>query len=175
MRPAPATRRATPADAHAIAEISVAGWRAAYRGLMPDAYLDSISVFTREIAWQARLEGDGADLEPAWVAIVDGEVAGYVSSGPPRDDDIPHSAAEIYAIYVHPAKWRSGAGRALLDVATAEWRARGTDALVLWVLEGNARARAFYEAMGWAADDTRKEFDMGGFATVEVRYRAALR
>src|SRR6185503_6902264 len=37
-------REARAADARAIAEIHVAAWRAAYRGMMPDAYLASLSV-----------------------------------------------------------------------------------------------------------------------------------
>lgn len=175
-RSLPTVRRVRLADARRIAEINVAGWRAAYRGLMPDEFLDSISIDARELAWRSRLEGNEADDEPAWVAERDGKSIGYVVGGPPRDEDVVLPAtAEIYAIYVHPAAWRSGAGRALLEAATAEWRRRGATELVLWVLEGNAGARAFYEAMGWQPDGSRKEFDMGGFSTLEVRYRLPLR
>ncbi len=96
---------------------------------------------------------------------------GYAVSGPPRDEDAPPDAAEIYAIYVSPATGARAPGRALLAAATTEWARRGTRILLLWVLEGNARARAFYEANGWVADGSRKEFDMDGFSTLEVRYR----
>ena len=40
-------RAATPDDARGIAEVHVAGWRWAYRGQMPDALLDSLSVEDR--------------------------------------------------------------------------------------------------------------------------------
>ena len=170
-----AVRRVGLSDARRIAEINVAGWRAAYRGLMPAEFLESISIDAREMAWRSRLDGNEVDEEPAWVAERGGESIGYVVSGPPRDDDVASPAAEVYAIYVHPSAWRSGAGRALLEAATAEWQVRGAAELVLWVLEGNAGARAFYEAMGWRADGSRKEYDMGGFSTLEVRYRLPLR
>jgi hypothetical protein len=39
-----------------------------------------------------------------------GQVVGFVSSGPPRDEDVPLPAAEIYAIYVRPQSWRHGLG-----------------------------------------------------------------
>jgi GNAT superfamily N-acetyltransferase len=164
-------RRAAAADARAIAEINVAGWQAAYRGLMPEAFLESLSADQRELAWRARLEG-GADAgDPAWVAELDGEPVGYLVSGPPRDEDAEPGAVEIYAVYVRPDVWRSGVGRRLIEVATAEWWRRGATSLLLWVLEGNTRARSFYEALGWTADGSTKTYDMGGFTTLEARYR----
>jgi hypothetical protein len=45
-------RAATISDAYGIAEIQVAGWQAAYRGLMPDSLLDGLSVPKREEMWQ---------------------------------------------------------------------------------------------------------------------------
>jgi hypothetical protein len=36
-------RDATPADAHAIANVLVQSWRAAYRGLLPDDVLAGLS------------------------------------------------------------------------------------------------------------------------------------
>jgi len=166
-----AVRRATATDARAIAEINVTGWQAAYRGLMPDAFLDSLSVEHRERAWRARLESGTDAGDPAWVAEIGGEPVGYLVSGTPRDDDAGATAAEIYAVYVRPDTWRSGAGRRLMDTAVDEWWRRGATTLLLWVLEGNRRARAFYEALGWVADGSRKTYDMGGFTTLEVRYR----
>jgi hypothetical protein len=43
--------------------------------------------------------------------------------------------------------------------------------LVLWVLEGNARARRFYEAMGWLPDGGRQLLEMVGAKLYEIRYR----
>jgi GNAT superfamily N-acetyltransferase len=160
-------------DARSIAEINVAGWRAAYRGLMPDEFLDSLSVDQRELAWRSRLESGEDAGDPAWVAELNGAPIGYLASGPPRDDDVEASSAEIYAVYVAPDRWRAGAGRRLMETAASEWWRRGATSLRLWVLEGNSGARAFYESLGWVADGSRKSFDMGGFATVEVRYRLA--
>jgi GNAT superfamily N-acetyltransferase len=108
------------------------------------------------------------------VAEGDGRVVGFLSTGPPRDEDVPLPAAEIYAIYVLPEAWRRGAGSALLNTAVDHWRTRGAAALVLWVLEANARGRAFYDALGWQADGRRQEIDLGGRATPEVRYRLGL-
>ena len=117
-------RRAATGDARSIAEIGVLGWQAAYRGLLPDDFLAGLSVDARAVAWTMVLEADGDDASPSWVAERDGQVVVYLSTGPPRDEDVPLPAAEVYAVYILPAVWRSGLGRALLDAALTEWRAR---------------------------------------------------
>jgi len=164
-------RRALPADARAIAEVAVRGWQTAYRGLMPDDFLAGLSVAGREAAWREMLDRDADGGIPAWLAQRDGRAVGFVSSGPPRDEDIPLPAAELYAIYVLTEEWRSGIGRSLVQTALAHWRERGAAQLVLWVLEGNAPARAFYEAMGWRPDGTRQQLEIAGTSLAEIRYR----
>jgi RimJ/RimL family protein N-acetyltransferase len=166
-------RRATPADARAIAEVTVRGWQAAYRGLMPDEFLDGLSVPGRETGWRAMLEGDTDGRLPSWLVERDGHAIGFVNSGPPRDDDVPLPAAEVYALYVVPEEWRNGGGRALLAAAATHWRAAAASTLVLWVLEDNARARGFYEAMGWAPDGGRQSIEIAGAPLTEIRYRLA--
>ncbi|HEX7492054.1 MAG TPA: GNAT family N-acetyltransferase [Candidatus Limnocylindrales bacterium] len=170
-RPNLLIRRATPADARAIAEIGVRSWQAAYRGILPAGFLAGLSVTAREIAWEYMLGADEAGNAPCWIAERDGTTIGYVASGPPRDDDVPLPAAEIYAIYVSPDEWRSGAGKALLTEAVGHWQALSVTTLVLWALEANLVGRAFYEALGWRTDGTRQQVDLGGFKAPEIRYR----
>ena len=167
-------RRATAADARAIADITVRGWQAAYRGIFDDGFLDGLNVDAREMGWRAMIEADEDGRTPAWVCDVDGRTVGFISSGPPRDDDVPLPAAEAYAIYVVPEAWRGGTGRALISTAVAHWRALGTTTLVLWVFESNARARSFYEALGWQPDGGRQTLELGGGIAVEIRYRRTI-
>ena len=44
MRTQTVIREATPEDARAIATVHVASWRTTYRGLLRDAYLDSLDL-----------------------------------------------------------------------------------------------------------------------------------
>jgi GNAT superfamily N-acetyltransferase len=163
-------RRATPSDARVMAEIGVAGWQAAYRGILPAGFLAGLSVTAREIAWESMLEADEADEAPCWMAERDGAAIGYLASGPPRDDDVPLPAAEVYAIYVSPAEWRSGVGKALIMTAVAYWHGLGAATLVLWTLDANLAGRAFYEALGWRTDGSTQLIDLGGFRAPEIRY-----
>ena len=75
------------------------------------------------------------------------------------------------ALHVRQSRWRQGAGRALHDTAVATLTARGFQVVTLWVLTGNDRARAFYEAMGWNHDGTARDHVAWGIQVPEVRYR----
>jgi ribosomal protein S18 acetylase RimI-like enzyme len=158
-------RDAKAADAHAIAEIHVGTWRAAYRGLVPDAQLDALSVEQRTEYWSGALSKPG----PSRVVLAEiaGAVVGFCCYGPSRDE---RDGAEIYAIYVEPQSWRRGAGRALCEHAVREAAAREHPSMTLWVLKRNHSACRFYESLGFAADGaTRNAHDRD-----EVRYRKAI-
>jgi GNAT superfamily N-acetyltransferase len=161
-------RLATPDDAAGIARVHVATWRHAYAGLVDAAYLDGLSVAAGTSRWAGLLaDGDAATyvaLEP------DGDVVGFATAGPARDADA-EGAGEVYAVYVHPAAQRGGLGGALLDAACGWLADRGHRPVLLWVLTGNAAARAFYAARGGAPDGTDRTIDVGGAIVAEVRYR----
>jgi ribosomal protein S18 acetylase RimI-like enzyme len=163
-------RAATVDDARAIAEIHVAGWRAAYRGQMPDALLDSLSVDARTGKWRGWLAQPATPDHRTWVAEAGGRIAGFSNTGPARGADGRPGAAEVYAIYLDPAQWGRGIGRDLLAFTVGDLRRRGRTEVSLWVLAGNARARRFYEIAGFAADGTEKSEIFGGAPLTEVRY-----
>lgn len=59
-------------------------------------------------------------------------------------------------LYVVPASWGHGVGRALHDEVLDRLRRSGSSSCHLWVLERNDRARRFYERLGWRENgDTR--------------------
>jgi len=159
-------------DARAIAEIHVAAWRAAYRGLMPDDYLASLSVDERAKMWHDAL-GRPSPTQLA-LAEIDGTLAGFGIYGPTRDEE-PPEVAEIYAVNIHPDYWRRGAGRLLCEHALREAAAREHGAMTLWVMSGNERARGFYERLGFAPDGAlRTNSELIGRPFDELRYRKAI-
>jgi ribosomal protein S18 acetylase RimI-like enzyme len=160
-------RPATVADAPAMGRLHVRAWQAAYRGHMPDAYLDGLRPGDRAAFWEGALRRDRA-RGAVLVAEQAGDVTGFATVGPAQD---PEGAGELYAINVDPDAWGTGAGRALLQAAQAELARLGFDEMVLWVLPGNARARRFYEIAGWVADGTERTAEVLGVTVPEVRYR----
>jgi ribosomal protein S18 acetylase RimI-like enzyme len=76
---------------------------------------------------------------------------------------------ELYALYVSPAWWSAGVGRALMSSVLAALEAERYRRVVLWVLADNARARRFYDRAGFAPDGgTNILTGLGG--VLEVRY-----
>ena len=166
-------REAKRADARAIAEIHVAAWRAAYRDLMPQGYLDSLSIEDRARMWEKTIAQPG----PAHLALAElgAELAGFCLYGPTRDRLQESDVAEIYAVNVHPSYWRQGAGRLLCAHALDEAAAREHRAMTLWVMSGNGRARRFYHHLGFGADGAaRTNTQLIGSPFDEVRYRKAI-
>jgi GNAT superfamily N-acetyltransferase len=78
--------------------------------------------------------------------------------------------AELYAIYVDPGRYGGGIGQALLQASLRRCTDAGHERVFLWVLEGNIRARRFYERAGFRADGTEEPFEVDGVAVPEVRY-----
>lgn len=164
-------RAADPADAAGIARVHVAGWQHGYAGLLPQEFLDRLSV---EESTQRRRR---SLLEPAegmiatLVAERDDEIVGFVNVGTCRDDGAAQDAGELWAIYVHPDHWGSGAGYALHERSLRVLRDAGMSGAVLWVLAGNERAARFYRRQGWTADGAAKTVWRDDVRLDEVRYR----
>jgi len=160
-------RRATVADAPAMGRLHVRAWQAAYRGHMPDDYLDGLRASERAAGWERAL-GRDRPRSAVLVAELDGEVVGFAALGPAED---PEGAGELYAINVDPDHWGTGAGPTLLEAVQGELARLGFAETVLWVLPANARARHFYERAGWASDGAERTVDVLGVTVPEVRYR----
>jgi ribosomal protein S18 acetylase RimI-like enzyme len=157
-------RRATPDDGRAIAEVKVETWRAAYAGVMPQETLDGLDVEAHASLWAGYAAADEVGM---FVAVEHGRIVGFVSVGPCNDLE---DTGELYAIYVRPGSWSTGAGLALMETGVTWLSERWTEA-VLWVAEENPRARRFYELYGWTPETTRIEEVAPGAAISEIRYR----
>jgi GNAT superfamily N-acetyltransferase len=83
------------------------------------------------------------------------------------------SVAELYALYVRPAWWSTGTGRALMERVLARSSRAGYLSIALWVLRDNHRARRFYERAGFAPDGATNVLERVGGVT-ELRYRRVL-
>jgi GNAT superfamily N-acetyltransferase len=162
-------RAATSADALAIERARIHGWRVAYRHVVPADELDALPIDAKR--WRRRLDEPPAGWSTFVVTDDGGDVVGFASTGPSRDEP---GIGELYAIYVEPSAWGSGAGRALIERGEAQLASEYAEA-TLWVLEANARARRFYEQAGWQPDGARKAEARFGVRAAEVRYRKTLR
>lgn len=154
----PVVRPARPGDAELLGRCHLACWREAYTDLVdgPGLRAALARVDERVERWRQILAGPHGTV----VAEAAGDVVGFVSAGPQRDDDLD-LPLELYALYVRRARWGTGLGHRLLVAGVGEAPSS------LWVFRDNARARGFYARHGYLPDGAEKlEERLGG---VEVR------
>lgn len=148
-------RAARIADATAIARVHVATWRTTYAGIVPDAYLISMTEARMMRQWQAMLDHERR-CEAVLVAESEAsQIVGFGSCGPARSRQL-HHRGEVYTLYVAPDWQNRGLGRQLLGSLFVELAARKIPDALIWVLSANP-ARFFYEALGGQPVAERKE------------------
>jgi len=164
-------RLAGPGDARGIASVTVRAWRAAYRGIVPDAVLDRLSVDEREAIGRDMLADTSGGSFTLVALAAEGQVEGFCTvSVPSRDDDAGEGTAEVAATYVDPACWRQGIGGALLREVWAMLQSQGAwREATLWVLRANEGARSFYERFGFEPDGAAKVHERSGQEVVRMR------
>lgn len=149
-------RRAEKEDIRQVSEILVEDWQKAYRGIIADEYLDSMSVDNRYEIEVKRYQSYivAADKEKilgyAWLESTDEE---------PAD-------CEIIALYVRYSDRKNGIGRLLLNYAINHFKSLGKKKMIIWCLKDNVESRKFYEKVGGSEYKTGshnwggKDYDM---------------
>ncbi|MFF9126414.1 GNAT family N-acetyltransferase [Streptomyces sp. NPDC014889] len=170
-------RAMTEADVPAVSAIRVTGWQAAYAGIVPQSFLDGMTVEADMRQRRRHFEGStkGTSNTSDLVAVdARGRVVGWACLGRSGGGGTRTAVGELYALYVQPSLVGAGIGRTLLDAVHAQARAHGVSLMLLWVLTGNTRARRFYDRAGYTADGAVQSDDYDGVSVSEVRYRRAL-
>ena len=146
----------------AVSHIYEASWKHAYKGIIPQAYLDSIP----EGRWCKAIDN------PDWHTLVmldDGKMIGTSSYCASRFDNMK-GYGEIISIYLLPEYCGKGFGKQLLQEAMSGLKQMGYQDIFLWVLEENLSARRFYEKFGFAESGAYLEDNIGGKQLREMQY-----
>lgn len=159
-------REAVIKDAYENALCHTMSWRSAYKGIVPDEYLNNISV--EERAEKFRYYINESKEYERYCAVYENKIIGILCIGKSRDEDKPDTG-EIVAIYLIEEFWGKGYGRQMMNYATDKLKQMGYNEIILWVLEENSRARRFYEKCGFIFDGTKKEITIGK-PLIEIRY-----
>jgi len=165
-------RPAIPRDAKVIAEIHVSASQAAYKGLISDEQINTVSADKRQAYWREAIEYN----EPQVLVALDaGEVVGFVGFDRSRDKGTPNTMGEIWAIYAATSHWGKGVGLALWDAAREGLLEEGCNNVTLWVPLGNERALRFHELAGFKREMTSiKTVPVGTVKVEEIRLKRAL-
>lgn len=159
-------------DANAMSRLHVRAWQSAYRGVMPDEYLDGLQADDRIEMWRGIIAE--ANRRPPLVAVVADDVVGFAAFGEERSSTSAQGCGELYAVNLDPDHWGRGIGRVLLQQVTRALAAMGYREAVLWVVPQNVRARALYESEGWVEDGGVSSEEILGVNVTDIRYRRPL-
>lgn len=160
------TRLAEPKDADGLALVHHLAIAETFREVVP-AYVNDRSLDYCKNAWRERM----AKLSCLTNVLLQGEeIVGFVSAAKSADADADSTMGEVDRIYLHPSVWGHGHGVMLMRWCEEELVRQGFNVATLWVFEVNARARRFYERLGYEFDGrTKREY-----GTSLLRYRKVI-
>lgn len=138
-------------------------WQEAYADLLPQEFLKNTYTLERCQDWAVRYP------QNILVALVDEQVVGFVCYGTSSQEDL-QEAGELYALYVLADYYDQGIGYQLIQAALE--KLQSYQIVSLWVLEGNTRAIAFYEKVGFQFDGVKKVVHLGA---ERIEHRMILR
>ena len=153
-------RRAVEDDATGFVRAHEAAWDATIAPLVGRNLAELAPFDDRVARYRAGVAQPPPDTG-AWVAESDGEIIGLAV----------RSGSELRDLYVVPRAWGTGVARALMEAVLSDIPAADVSEAVLWVGEGNGRARRFYEREGWLPSGETRDSALG---PLEVQYRLPL-
>lgn len=149
-------------DRNAISKVYEESWKYAYKGIVPQDYLDRIP----EGQWASHIEqSDRKNL----VMLQDGLIIATSGFGQARMREM-NGFGEIISLYCLPEYTGKGYGRLLLQAVVSELKKMGFDMVYLWVLEENRNARLFYESCGFVQTERCLISNIGGKELKELQY-----
>lgn len=154
----PSIREMTAEDIDQVRQIYILGWQNAFRGIVPQTYLDTMNLDD----WAPPLNG-------AYVLTDAKNILGTSSIAPARDPAFD-GWGEIISIYVLPHLIGQGYGHLLFEYVKEKLFAQHYRNLYLTVFEENHLARNFYEKHGFAWNGERLPLYVGGEDLIELRY-----
>ncbi|KHK95381.1 histone acetyltransferase [Microbacterium mangrovi] len=149
-------------DAEALGRVHAKCWHETYDHLISKAALESVSPRRLAELW-THWAVQGPEFRMS-AALVEGEIVGFVGSGPARDKDAPRGR-ELYFIYLLEEFQGTGIGQKLFDAAVD-----ADEQVYLWVADDNPRAHRFYQRNGFTLDGASHTEPFLGETLTEVRF-----
>ena len=163
-------RKALPEDAHDYTDCHISIWQSAYKGIVPDNYLDNMPAEKEQHTkrYKDTLTNPGSC---EYFCVMKSErMIGFIITNKSVGEN-KTNIGEIWAVYLREEFWGTGYGKEMLDFAVYNLICANSDEIFLWVFEDNIRARRFYEKNNFRFDGTQREVDWyGGVPLVQLKY-----
>lgn len=149
-------------DSFALSLVYEESWKHAYKGIIPQDYLDGIP----RGRWAEMAKAEGYH---SLVLTDGGRIVGTSCCCRSRLPEM-NDWGEIVSIYLLPEYMGKGYGRALMTAVINLLKEMAFEHIFLWVLEENHNARGFYEKMGFEPSGRYHNDNIGGKALREMQY-----
>ena len=131
-------------DISKVVDIQINGWKTAYKGIIEDKYLDTMSK-------EEKIKKREKDYDKTGfiVAELNNEIVGFCrytfNSNTP---EIQEADCELLALYVKPDLKHQGIGTKLFQHVQNEFLKEDKSKMILWCLKDNEPSKGFYKKMG---------------------------
>lgn len=138
-------RKASMDDVNDIARIHVNSWQEAYKGLMPQRFIESYTFDKRHKLWTNIIE---RELAAVFVAVSHDECLGFLCVGQLKFMEDTQTY-ELSSIYINSSYIGVGIGQSLYKECEKYLLVRGAEQVTVWALDSNKRALNFYAKLGF--------------------------
>ncbi|MDT9718646.1 GNAT family N-acetyltransferase [Paenibacillus sp. ClWae2A] len=160
-------RPAREGDAQGIAHVHTESWKTTYRGIVPEDFLDHLTIESRLSQWEKTIRSGEKDQILVVAEQDDGNIVGFACGGKEREGKLPYDG-ELYAIYLLKEVQQAGIGQQLATHVVNHLQIQNMKRLIIWALERNPACR-FYEKMGGTPVHTQS-IRIAGQDLIEVGY-----
>jgi len=148
-------RKAENSDLNGIIRVHVETWKSAYKGVVPDKFIQRFEIMTQDKRWQKQLKNMIEENIFFIAAKNEKEIVGFAIGGLERNKN-PKYKGELMGIYILKEYQRQGIGKALTKKIVEKLIEMKINTMLLWVLENNPY-RAFYETLEGRIVDKKED------------------
>ena len=138
-------RTLTEEDVYGAAEVRINGWKVAYKNIIDDDYLNSLSILN-----QVKKFNECVGNDNFIVAVLNNKVLGFCRFVYDNffSDNLSYVDCELTAIYVHPDYKGKGIGTKMFNYVIDKFKSNNKSTMILWCLADNNNSINFYKHMG---------------------------
>ena len=146
-------REATVLDASGITKVKFDTWKTAYKGIIAEEYLQSLSYEDKEMNWRHRLENPTHGARIFIAETNQNKIVGFALATLEKYNPIvpllqaDKFKGELCAIYVLEEFQHKKIGIELVKLVVKYFKEHGIDSMITWVLKQNPSSK-FYEKLG---------------------------
>lgn len=135
-------REANAEDIESIANLYVVNWKKTYLGLLPDNFLNRLSVNDEIKKWQRYLTKEKHRI---FVAYENEIFLGFSAC---KEDEELNNCLYLDSLHVYETSRGKGVGTKLINTIGNYAYIKGYEHISICVVKGNDKAKRFYEKMG---------------------------